>query len=76
MSTPRPLVTDPFHPVGSIWSNMSFLYKRGKVPVISSKWYVTGCLGNVGIQQLRMCFLKTIRLRLKATIQRTLTFIR
>ena len=55
MSAPRPYVTDPFHPLGSIWNNMSFLYKRQKVPVISSKLYVTGRLGNVGIQQLRMC---------------------
>ena len=63
MSALGPFLTDPFHPLGSIWSNMSFLHKRQKVTVISSKWYVTACLGNVGIQQLRMCLLKTIRLR-------------
>ena len=46
MLAPRPLATDPFHPLGSFFNNMSFLYEYQNVPVIYSKWYVTGCLGN------------------------------
>ena len=70
-SAPRPLVTDPFYPLGLPEFFMSFLYKRQE---ITSKWYVTGC--NVGIQELRMYFLKTVSLSLKANIQTTLTSIR
>ena len=44
MSAPRPFVTDPFHPLGSIWNNYSFLFIHQSVPVISSMWYVQVCL--------------------------------
>ena len=69
MSAPRPLATDPFHPLGSFFNNMSFLYEYQNVPGIYSKWYVTGCLGNERIQQLRVCFLKTLSLRLKTVFK-------
>ena len=49
MSAPRPFVTDPFHPLGSIHNNRPFLYICLSVPVISSKWYANVCLGTVGI---------------------------
>ena len=40
MSAPRPCVTDPFRPLGSIWNNESFLFIYQSVTVISSMWYV------------------------------------
>ena len=49
MSAPRPCVTDPFHPLGSICINKSFLYIYQSVPVISSKWYVKVRVGTEGI---------------------------
>ena len=49
MSAPRPYVTDPFHPLGSIYINKSFLYIYQSVPVISSKWYVKVRVGTEGI---------------------------
>ena len=54
MSAPRPFVTDPFHPLGSIRSNESFPYICQSVPVTTSKWYVKVCLGKMCISQLRM----------------------
>ena len=69
MSAPRPLTTDPFHPLGSFFNNMSFLYEYQNVPVIYSKCCVIGCLGNERIQQLRVCFLKTLSVRLKAVFK-------
>ena len=68
MSAPRALATDPFHQLYSFF-NMSFLYEYQNVPVIYSKCYVTGCLGNERIQQLRVCFLKTLSLRLKTVFK-------
>ena len=50
MSAPRPYVTDPFHPLGSISNMKQFLYIYNSVPVISSMWYV-----QMFILQLRMC---------------------
>ena len=40
MSAPRPCVTDPFHPLGSISNMKQFLYIYNSVPLISSMWYV------------------------------------
>ena len=61
MSAPRPFVTDPFYPLGSIRSSESFSYICQSVPVTSSKCYVKVCRATVGIQKLRMCFLKIIQ---------------
>ena len=49
MSAPRPYVTDPFHPLGSIRSNKSFLYIYQNVLFISSKWYEKMSLVMVGV---------------------------
>ena len=43
------------------------------VPVISFKWYVKGCLGTVGVWELRMRFSKTLSLRLRTIIHVILT---
>ena len=40
MSAPRPYGTDPFHPLGSIFTITQFLYIYNNVSVISSMWYV------------------------------------
>ena len=37
---PRPFVTDPFHPLGSLCNKRSFLHLYQGVSVISSMWYV------------------------------------
>ena len=75
MSAPRPLVTNPFHPLGSTRNNKSFLYTYQNVPVISSTWYVKVCLYMGGIWELRMCFSKTLELnsRIRSIIQVILT---
>ena len=75
MSAPRPYVTDPFRPLGSIFSNESLPYICQRFPVTSSKWYVKVYHGTVGIQKLRMCFSKTMSLRLKTINQITWTSI-
>ena len=71
MSAPRPYVTDPFHPLGSICGNESVLYICQRFPVTSSKWYIKVYHGTVGNQKLRMCFSKTMSLRLKRINQIT-----
>ena len=75
MSAPRPYVTNPFHPVGSICTIASFPYICQRFPVTSSKWYVKVYHDTVGIQNLRMCFSKTPSLRLKTINQITWTSI-
>ena len=49
MSAPRPYVTDPFHPLGSIRNNKSFLYIYQNVLFISSKWFEKMSLVMVGV---------------------------
>ena len=62
---PWPYVKDPFYPLGSICRSKPFPYICLSVPVTSSKWYVKGCHGTAKIQKLRMCFSKTMSLRLR-----------
>ena len=54
MSAPRPLVTDPFHPLSSIYTMKQFLYIYKILQGISSMWYIQMCLGTVFISKLRM----------------------
>ena len=49
MSAPRPYVTDPFHPLNSIYSSQQFLYICHRVLFTSFMWYVQVCLGAVPI---------------------------
>ena len=49
MSAPRPYVTDPFHPLGSICNNESFQYIYQSLLVISSMRYTKVFPGTVGI---------------------------
>ena len=71
VSGPRPYVTNLFHPLSSTYSIASFPYICQRFPVTSSKWYVKVHHGTVGIQKLRMCFSKTMSLRLKTINQIT-----
>ena len=75
LSAPRPYVTDPFRPLRSIHSNESLPCTCQRFPVSSSKWYVKVYHGTVDIQKLRMCFSKTMSLRLKTINQITWTSI-
>ena len=46
MSAPRPYLTEPFRPLGSINNGSnSYIYKR--ILVISSMWYIQVCLAVV-----------------------------
>ena len=65
VSASKPYVTNPFHPLSSLNNNKYFPYLYQGVPIFSSKWYGYVCLS----MQLRMCFSKTLTLRLKTIIQ-------
>ena len=54
MSAPRPCVTDPFHPLGSIYIMKQFLYMYSIVLVISFIWYAKMCPGTKCFLQSRM----------------------
>ena len=58
MSAPRPYVTDPFHPLGSISINESFLYTAISIYVVGSKLqaYATRPKGGMGRLELILGF--------------------
>ena len=47
MSAPRPFVTDPFHPLGSILNLKLFSYIYRSLPVISIMWCANVSRGRV-----------------------------
>ena len=58
MSSLRPYVTDPFHPLGSISNNESFLYTAISIYVVGSKVqaYATRPKGGMGRLELILGF--------------------
>ena len=54
LSAPRPYVTDPFHPLSSIYNMKQFVYIYKILQGISCMWYIQVCLGTVFILKLRM----------------------
>ena len=53
MSAPRPCVTDPFHPLGSIHIMKQFLYMHSIVLDVSFIWCVNICFGTKRLLQSR-----------------------
>ena len=47
MSAPRPLETDPFHPLGSTCNIKQLLYICTNLPVISSLWDAQVCIMTI-----------------------------
>ena len=74
MSAPRPHVTDPFHPLGSILNMEQFLYICKIVPVISSKWYVQVCLGVVCLTTAHALLKKKNHLKLHSHLKSHFVF--
>ena len=71
MSAPRPLETDPFHPLGSISNIRQLLYIYKNLPVISAMWDAQVC-----IYDNRACALaETLKLRFRAIFKVSIFFL-
>ena len=69
MPVPRPYLTDPFHSLSSILIQQQFLYIRSYVLIISSNWYLKGCLEVFRLDNCACALAETLISRFRAIIK-------
>ena len=72
MSAPRPLETDPFHPLGLICNIEQLRYMYENLPVISSTWDAQVCIHD----NCACVLVETLKFRFRAIFKVLIFFPR